>query len=61
MRGAFSTLFPYGKADFNMPQSCIVTLAAYAKHILKYQDGRFGLLPLILLLYIQSDYKRASP
>ena len=36
MRGAFSTLFPYSKADFNMPRSRIVTLAAYAKYILKY-------------------------
>jgi hypothetical protein len=46
MRGAFPTLFPCGKADFDMPQSRIVTLAAYAKHILKYQDGRFGRHPL---------------
>jgi len=36
MRGAFPTLFPYGKADFDMPQSRMVTLAAYAKHMLKY-------------------------
>jgi len=36
IRGAFPTLFPYSKADFNMPQSHIVTLAAYTKHILKY-------------------------
>jgi len=36
MRGAFPTLFPYSKADFNMPRSRIVTLAAYAKYILKY-------------------------
>ena len=46
IRGAFPTLFPYSKADFNMPQSHIVTLAAYAKHILKYQDGRFSRHPL---------------
>ena len=46
MRGAFPTLFPYSKADFNMPQSRIVNLAAYAKHMLKYQDGRFGRHPL---------------
>ena len=46
MRGAFPTLFPYSKADFNMPRSRIVTLAAYTKHILKYQDGRFGRHPL---------------
>jgi len=36
IRGVFPTLFPYGKANFNMPQSHIVTLAAYAKYILKY-------------------------
>ena len=46
MRGAFPTLFPYGKADFNILQSRTVTLAVYAKHILKYQDGRFGRYPL---------------
>ena len=46
MRGTFFTLFPYGKADFNMPQSRTVTLAAYAKHMLKYQDGRFSHHPL---------------
>ena len=46
MRGAFPTLFPYGKADFDMPRSRTVTLAAYAKHMLKYQDGRFGRHPL---------------
>jgi hypothetical protein len=46
MRGAFPTLFPYGKADFNMPRSRTVTLAAYAKHMLKYQDGRFSRHPL---------------
>ena len=46
MRGAFPILFPYSKADFNMPQSRTVTLAVYAKHMLKYQDGRFGRHPL---------------
>ena len=46
MRGAFPTLFPYGKADFDMPRSRTVTLAAYAKHMLKYQDSRFGRHPL---------------
>src|SRR6266568_6602629 len=46
MRGAFPTLFLYGKADFDMPRSRMVTLAAYAKHMLQYQDGRFGRHPL---------------
>src|SRR6266699_1363126 len=46
MRSAFPTLFPYGKANFDMPRSRTVTLAAYAKHMLKYQDGRFGRHPL---------------
>jgi len=36
MRGAFPTLFPYGKADFNIPRSRTVTLATYAKYMLKY-------------------------
>jgi hypothetical protein len=42
MRGAFPTLFPYSRADFDIPQRRMVTLAVYAKHMLKYQDGRFG-------------------
>src|ERR1700722_267854 len=46
MRGIFPTLFPYSKADFDMPRSRTVTLATYAKHILKYQDGRFSRHPL---------------
>src|SRR6266571_1285979 len=46
MYGTFPTLFPYGKADFDMLRSHTVTLAAYAKHMLKYQDGRFGRHPL---------------
>src|SRR6266436_3626442 len=46
MCGAFPTLFPYSKADFNIPRSRTVTLAAYAKYMLKYQDGRFGRHPL---------------
>ena len=36
IHGAFSTLFPYSKADFNILQSHTVTLATYAKYILKY-------------------------
>jgi hypothetical protein len=36
MRGAFPTLFPYSKADFNILQSRTVTLAMYAKYMLKY-------------------------
>ena len=46
MRGAFPTLFPYSKVDFNILQSRIVTLAAYTKHILKYQDSQFSRHPL---------------
>ena len=46
MHGAFPTLFPYGRADFDTPRRRTVTLAAYAKHMLKYQDGRFGRHPL---------------
>ena len=44
--GAFPTLFPYSKTNFNIPQSRIVTLAAYAKYMLKYQDSRFSRHPL---------------
>src|SRR6266702_285326 len=46
MCSTFPTLFPYGKADFNIPRSRTVTLAAYAKHILKYQDSQFSHHPL---------------
>jgi len=46
MRSAFPTLFPYSKANFNILRSRTVTLATYAKYILKYQDGRFGRYPL---------------
>ena len=42
IRGAFSTLFPYSKADFNILRSRIVILATYAKYMLKYQDGWFS-------------------
>src|SRR6266567_2369412 len=46
MHSTFPTLFPYSKADFDMPQSHTVTLGVYAKHMLKYQDSRFGRHPL---------------
>ena len=46
IRGAFPTLFPYGKANFNILRSRIVTLAAYTKYMLKYQDGQFSRYPL---------------
>ena len=46
IRGTFPTLFPYSKANFNMLRSRIVTLAAYAKYIIKYQDGQFSRHPL---------------
>src|SRR6266568_9410656 len=46
MHNTFPVLFPYSKADFNTPQRHTVTLAVYAKHMLKYQDGRFGCHPL---------------
>ncbi len=46
MYGAFFTSFPYSKADFDMPRSRIITLAVYAKHMLKYQDNQFGCHPL---------------
>jgi len=46
MRSAFPTLFPYSKANFNILRSRTVTLAAYAKYMLKYQDGWFSRHPL---------------
>ena len=43
--GAFPTIFPIGRANFDLPRSRLVNLAAFAKHILKYKDGRFGRHP----------------
>jgi len=43
--GAFPTLFPTSRANFNFPQSRLVNLTAFAKHILKYKDGRFRRYP----------------
>ena len=42
LSSAFPTLFPTGKADFALPRSRSVKLPDYAKHLLKYKDGRFG-------------------
>ena len=61
MRGAFPTLFPYGKADFNIPRSRTVTLAMYIKYMLKYQDGQFGRYLLFRYYAFKLDYERASP
>ena len=33
--GVFPTLFPTGRADFDLPQSYTVSLVAFTKHILK--------------------------
>src|SRR6266567_3168876 len=46
MHSTFPILFPYSRADFDTPRRRTVTLAAYAKHMLKYQDGQFGRHPL---------------
>ena len=42
---AFPSLFSIGKADFALPRSRSIKLINYAKHLLKYQDGRFGQHP----------------
>ena len=42
---AFPTLYPTGRADFNMPRIWKVALNDYAQHLLCYRDGRFGRHP----------------
>ena len=39
--GAFPTLFPTNKTDFNFPPNCLVNFTAFAKHIFKYKDSWF--------------------
>ena len=41
----FPTLFPTGRADFNLPQSHLVNFTTFTKYILKYKDGRFRRYP----------------
>jgi hypothetical protein len=45
LSSAFPTLFPAGKANFALPRSRSIKLPDYAKHLLKYKDGRFGRHP----------------
>jgi hypothetical protein len=42
---AFLTLYPTGAADYNAPRVRKVDLRAYAYHLIRYQDGRFGRHP----------------
>ena len=42
---AFPTLYPTGMADYNTPRLRHVDLPDYARHMLCYQDGRFGRHP----------------
>ena len=43
--GTFPTLFPIGRANFNLLRSYLVNLTTFAKYILKYKDGRFRRYP----------------
>ena len=45
MSWAFPTLYPDGKADFLNPRIRTVTFAQYAKHLMRYHDGRFARHP----------------
>ena len=42
---AFPTLYPTGRADFNMSRVRKVALNDYARHLLCYRDGRFSRHP----------------
>jgi ATP-dependent DNA helicase PIF1 len=42
---AFPTLFPTGEADWNAARQRSVDLPAYARHMLQFEDGRFGRHP----------------
>jgi hypothetical protein len=42
---AFPTLYPTGAADYNAPRVRKVNLRAYAHHLIRYKDGRFGRHP----------------
>ena len=42
---AFPTLYPTGQADFNASRLQKVDLNDYARHLMCFQDGRFGRHP----------------
>jgi hypothetical protein len=42
---AFPTLYPTGRADFNSARERKVDLNDYARHMMRYHDGRFGRHP----------------
>ena len=42
---AFPTLYPTGRADFNVPRLRKVDLDEYARHMMCFRDGRFGRHP----------------
>ena len=41
-RMAFPTLFPHGHASFNIPRLRHVSFIDWARHLLRYKDGRFA-------------------
>ncbi|KAH7000844.1 hypothetical protein B0J12DRAFT_587691, partial [Macrophomina phaseolina] len=41
----FSTLYPYGRADFAKLRDRNVDYAGYLEHLIKYKDGRFARYP----------------
>lgn len=42
---AFPTLYPRGEADFSTPRLRSVSFSNYAKHLMKFHDGRFARHP----------------
>jgi hypothetical protein len=61
---AFSSLFPTGRADFSAVRETEVTMAEWAAHLMRYEDGRFARHPRFrywaLNTIMQHEAKRAS-
>jgi hypothetical protein len=61
---AFPSLFPTGKADFSAVRETEVTMAEWAAHLMRYEDGRFARHPRFrywaLNTIMRHEAKRAS-
>ena len=42
---AFPTLFPFGKGDINEQREIAINIETWARHLLRFKDGRFGRHP----------------
>ena len=59
---AFPTLYPTGRADFNVPRLRKVDLDEYARHMMCFRDGRFGRHPRwrFFVFYYTTEEVRAT-